>query len=337
MAAIVFFCMAVAISSTFIYVTGPSPVYALQKVKSIIDLQPFSSSSSVNIKSEEGEGAATLTNLNPAVNAWYLLKVDWHKGRGTEEYYHLENVNPGLQSPLLSNDYPYGFILSDGKTSVPCELWRSNSRGGIRAAKVSGITYAPLCGAKLYLRNPAKGYRTEIETASEFLRNELPGGEKIETFIRDTFFIKGYKEKAEIKEKTNPPREVRPAFPPQIEPAPASVDPVQGRRVLVSSHLGIEIQQPGVPGMSLGSWYPVKDNAGMYISLITANAISSDIMQSYRNLVRRLDASETDALVYLIAFDLDQFELKYCLGTDHPKVGWSDHMLDKMKDKSLPG
>jgi len=38
-----------------------------------------------------------------------------------------------------------------------------------------------------------------------------------------------------------------------------------------------------------------------------------------------------------VAFDLDQFSLKYALGTEHPRVGWSDHILEQMMDKSLPG
>jgi len=41
--------------------------------------------------------------------------------------------------------------------------------------------------------------------------------------------------------------------------------------------------------------------------------------------------------VYLVAFDLDQFGLKYALGTEHPRVGWSDHVLSQMMEKSLPG
>ena len=39
---------------------------------------------------------------------------------------------------------------------------------------------------------------------------------------------------------------------------------------------------------------------------------------------------------YLVAFDLDRFELGYALGTEHPSVGWSDHMLEQMKNPALP-
>ena len=42
-------------------------------------------------------------------------------------------------------------------------------------------------------------------------------------------------------------------------------------------------------------------------------------------------------MAFLIAFDLDRFDLGYALGTDHPKVGWSEHMLATMRDPALPG
>ena len=43
--------------------------------------------------------------------------------------------------------------------------------------------------------------------------------------------------------------------------------------------------------------------------------------------MNNLDNVEASALCYLVAFDLDQFELGYELGTEHPGVGWSEHML----------
>ena len=103
------------------------------------------------------------------------------------------------------------------------------------------------------------------------------------------------------------------------------------------THLGIEIEESSTNGMVLGTWYAVKDNPGIYVSLIVPDGIAPEILRSYRNVVSSLDSVEAAALVYLIAFDLDQFDLKFALGTDHPRVDWSDHMLDQMKDKSLPG
>ena len=320
-----------------VWILAFTSVHALQNVKSIQDLQPSPQSGSITIKNARGEtGLATLINLNPAVNAWYLLELDWHGGKGIE-YYHLENPHPQTQKLLLQADYPYGLSLSEGGKRAGCELWQAAPDNSLKKAKASAITYAPLCNGRIYLRNQAKGHRTEIETVSEFLRNELPGGEKIVTFIRDKFFIEGFREKAEIEGKSKPSPERESRVPPEIKPLPAKIDPRQKDRILASSHLGIDLGKQSAQGISLGIWYPARNNPGIYVSLITANTIAKDIMQSYKNLVRSPEAAELDALVYLIAFDLDQFELKYMIGTDHPKVKWSDHILSQMKDRSLPG
>lgn len=48
------------------------------QTKSILDLQPFRQMSSNRIKSDAGiQGTVTLLNLNPAVNAWYVMVVDY--------------------------------------------------------------------------------------------------------------------------------------------------------------------------------------------------------------------------------------------------------------------
>ncbi|MDQ5987752.1 MAG: hypothetical protein CSYNP_03498 [Syntrophus sp. SKADARSKE-3] len=325
------------LTGCLVLITAFTSVYALQNIKSILDLQPSRKTSSAAIKNAQGEaGLATLINLNPAVNAWYLLELDWHNGKEIE-YYHLENPYPQRQRLLLQGEYPYGLSIADGSKRTGCELWQASSDNSLKKAKASSITYAPLCNGRIYLRNHAKGYRTEIETVSEFLRNEFPGGEKIETFIRDKFFIEGYREKAEIESKTKPSPERESRVPSEISPLPPRVDPRQKDRILASSHPGIDLGKSSAQGISLGVWYPARKNPGIYVSLITANTVAKDIMQSYRNLLRSPEVAEMDSLVYLIAFDLDQFELKYMLGTDHPKVKWSDHILDRMKDRSLPG
>jgi len=54
-------------------------------------------------------------------------------------------------------------------------------------------------------------------------------------------------------------------------------------------------------------------------------------------VVSGLDGVEAGQIVYLVAFDLDRFDLKYALGTDHPKVEWSDRIQGRIKDESLPG
>jgi hypothetical protein len=75
--------------------------YEAEAPKTILELQPFRQTNSIAIRAEEGrEGTATLINLNPSINAWYLLKLAW-KGGTSKTAYHLENANPQSRRLLL--------------------------------------------------------------------------------------------------------------------------------------------------------------------------------------------------------------------------------------------
>ena len=39
----------------------------------------------------------------------------------------------------------------------------------------------------------------------------------------------------------------------------------------------------------------------------------------------------------MVALDLAQFDLGFVLGTDHPRVGWSERALESVRDPRLPG
>ena len=306
-------------------------------VKTIIELQPSRLVSSIGIGATNGgEGQATLINLNPGVNSWYLLSLDRGKGSGTENN-HLENSAPLTRRILLEQEYTAGLIMDEAAKRTRCGLWKTGSAGALKTAKASNAAYTPFCGGEIYLRNPVKGYRTEIEIAAEFFRDGLPG-EKIETFVRDTFFAQRNREQAKtVREPSPPPRRLQGI---SIEGAPvaALLDPQQADRLIASSHLGVDVEGGSTDGsLAQGIWYPAKDAPGIYVSLITAGSVAPEIMHSYRSIVSRLDSEELDALAYLVAFDLDRCDVRFSRGTDHPRVNWSDRMLDRMKDKSLPG
>src|SRR6266481_9964152 len=77
--------------------------------KNIVELQPFRETSSGRIRSAEGDGTAILINLNPTVNAWYLLKVVWQSG--SEKSYHLENPEPRSRRLTLDSNYVFGIEI----------------------------------------------------------------------------------------------------------------------------------------------------------------------------------------------------------------------------------
>ena len=306
-----------------------------QVSKTVVDLQPFRETSLIKIKGVRGEeGFATLINLNPNINAWYLLRLNWPGV--PEEDYHLENAHPRTQRFLLDNNDPDGLLIVEKENRHAYNLWGATSSNRLKRAKGMRDAYVPLCGGRLYLRNRVKGHQTEIERVTDVLRDEVPGGEKIVGFVRDTFFKYLYERKAEEKVESKP-AEGLPRWQTENAPVSALLDPNKTNRGIRPNDFGIEVQESGSDGMLFGSWYAVKENPGIYVSVIVPEGIAPEILQSYRKVVSSLDSVESGGLGYLVAFDLDQLDLKYALGTEHPRVGWSDHVLEQMMDKSLPG
>ena len=307
-----------------------------QDLKTIVDLQAFRKTSSIRMKEAGGpEYRATLINLNPHINVWYLLQLSGRGGLSSEAY-HLENADPMNQDLLLDQAHLPGLVVTSKEGGAVCQLRGDSFTESLKRARRSGIPYAPLCGGRLYLRNLTKGHQTGIEAVTEFLRDKVPGGEEIVTYVRDTFFAYLYQRKAEGRIESKP-AETLPLPRPKGAPEAALVDSNQANRLIKPVDLGIEVEQPGDQGMVPGSWYPAKGNPGIFVSVIVPEEIAPEILRSYGREVSALDSVERKGLVYLVAFDLTRFELKYALGTVHPKVDWSEHIADRMKDKSLPG
>jgi hypothetical protein len=302
--------------------------------KSILDLQPFRQVSSNRIKSNSGiQGTATLVNLNPAVNAWYMLEVDWQDG--SRSSYHLENPQPGSEKLLLDPKYPSGIALLQGNTRYPCQLFDSNTNGPLDQARNSQAPYATLCDGRLFLRNPVKGHRTKLEAEAEFFRTQVWGGEKVAVIFHH-LLEDSHRETAKLTDASGRDSASAGSVKAEDAPSPALIDPKYAGRVLTPSGLGITVEN-GRNGMTPGLWYPATGNPGIYVSLIEPQLIDRTILDSYKEMVNPLDSVEASSLCYLVAFDLDRFDLGYALGTEHPSIEWSDHIQPGMKDPKLPG
>ncbi len=302
--------------------------YAAEAPKTILELQQFRQSHSIQIRSKQGrQGAATLVDLNPAINAWYLLKVVWKDG-GPGLAYHLENPKPHARRLFLDEKFPAGLVVAEGKNRYFCDLFGANA---LEQAKATRLIFSPMCEGRVYLRNPATGHRTTLEAATELLRKHVWGGEKIIAFghilmgdiHRETGKIQGEGVKAGVG--------------PGDGPLPALIDSKYADRLLTSGNLGIGLEGSERTGMTPGAWYPASGNPGVYVSILQPNLIDPAILQSHKTLVNNLDSVEASALCYLIAFDLDRFELGFALGTEHPGVEWSDQILAQVKNPKLQG
>jgi hypothetical protein len=274
--------------------------------KSILDLQPFSKT--------ETQGTTTLVNLNPAINVWYVLRTP-------EATYHLENADPHGSKVFLDAK---GLVIAEGDNRHSCEPFEALERG-----RSSQLIYYPVCEGRLYLRNPAKGSRTALEAATEFLRDQVWGGEKIIVLFHH-LLADSHRDTAETYAGA------KVAARPGDSPLAASVDTQYADRFITPGNLGIVLRAE-TTAMTPGAWYAAAENPGIYVSVLQPSFIASAILTSYKTLVNNLDNVEASALCYLIAFDLDRYELGYALGTEHPRVDWSDHILEKVKDTTLPG
>ena len=307
--------------------------YAAEAPKTVLELQQFRQSHSIQIRSKGGrQGVATLVNLNPAINVGYLLRVEWKDG-GPDLAYHLENPKPRVRRLLLDEKYPAGLVVTEGKNRYFCDLFGAN---GLDQAKATRLIFSPMCEGGVYLRNPATGHRTNLEAATELLREHVWGGEKI---IALGHILMGdiHRETGKIQAETQAAAGAKTGGRAGDDPLPALIDSKYADRLLTSANLGIDMEGPEKTGMTPGAWYPATGNPGVYVSILQPNLIDPVILRSYRDLVNNLDGTEASALCYLIAFDLDRFELGYALGTEHPGVEWSDQILEQMKNPKLPG
>jgi hypothetical protein len=294
--------------------------------RTVLDLQPFKVTQSISIQSTlAGDATLTLINLNPTIGVWYVLTVT--PKRGVERAYHLENPRPQSQTLVLDQHYASGLIVVGRSERFECDLLTSAAPLPIDKAAASGTVFQPLCGSRVYLRNRASGRHTRLETAADLLREHVWGGESLIDLGHQIFGDRNL-ETGTVSSGTSQP--VRSG------PLPALVDPTAAERTLVSENLGIAVVGGGT-GLRPGAWYAATGYPGIYVSILQPELVAAPILRGREASVSALDAVESAALCYLVAFDLSRFDLGYGGGTEHPAVGWSAHMRSDQRDANLPG
>ena len=305
--------------------------YTAERPKNILELQPFRQTETLGIASAAGgqQGRASLVRLNPLINSWILLELEWN-GTGVTTSYHLENPRPRSQRVLLDKNHFTGLVIEEKGRRTNCDLWDETRESELQRAKNSGLPYAPLCGGRLLLRNEVSGRRTGLEQVTDLLRDHVWGGEAIVGFVRDNLYRDAFLEKGSPSAPMACPDQDRNA------PAAARLDAAYEGRTAIPEHLGIQVDA-NAPGLTLGCWYDVSGQPGIYLSTLVPRAIAGDILDSYASIVSRLDSVEASALSYLVAFDLSVFDVGFELGTDHPRLGWSPRAGAGVRNNRLPG
>lgn len=295
----------------------------------ILDLQPFRRSTTVTIDRGGERAAITLTNLNPRINAWYLLAIE--RNGASVSFFHLENPAPLHQVLELDPEAPGGLLVRTDLGASSCELWPTPAALPLEQARRSGASYAPLCDGRLYLRNSSAGYRTSRELVTEFLRDNVWGGEKLIEIVKRTV-----EHDAQLERSTGRPEEPDAAAS-DAGPSPAAIDAAEEGLRPLPAGLGIDLELATPGKVAFGRWYPARVASDIHVSVMQPGLVPAALLASHRDRVRPLDAVESEALVYLVAFDLGAFRLGYEVGTDHPRVGWSEHSLPQVREAGTPG
>lgn len=318
--------------------------YEADAPKTILELQPFRRSSSIGLVDSSGRrGTATLVELNPNINSWFLLRLDL-EGVSEPQVYHLENADPRGVHVSLDEGNGGGLRINSAAGDASCSLWSDHAVAQLEAARRQRLPYVPLCAGQLYLRNPVSGTYTHLEEVTNFLRDHVWGGDRIVNFVKeqllqDQFAEKGARAPAGAAAPGTPaaasgPAGSTPAAP--AGPAAAQLDTTAAGATIVPAHLGLNVAASG-PALTLGAWYPINSAPGIYVSVIQPSAVADSILKSFRTRVSNLDAVESNAVDYLVAFDLAEFDLGFALGTDHPRVDWAGRELAGVHDERLAG
>jgi hypothetical protein len=80
----------------------------------------------------------------------------------------------------------------------------------------------------------------------------------------------------------------------------------------------------------------VRGRAGVFVAALTPSAIDAGARVP-GHPPWQPDAVEAQALDIFVAFDLSAFDVAFALGTEHPRLGWSDHTAPGLLDPALPG
>jgi len=297
----------------------------------IVDLQPDRAVMRAEIRRGPDDiGSASLTNLNPHINSWFLLTLDW-PASGEHQSFHLENSDSEKSLTLSAN--PEGSLrLEIGGPSNPCQLKFGvhGTPGPLEEGRKSGLPYAPLCDGRLYLRNPVVGRATKLEKVTDFLRQHVWGGEKFVTLVKKEVYRDKFLEQAAPQSNSHS------VVARDEAPAAAVRDVARASLTVTPPNLGIDIDAQ-TQSMVEGEWYAVRDLADVFVSVMTPAAIAPTILHDRNPSVSDLGSVESVALVYLVAFELERFDLRYELGTEHPRLGWSPRPPPAAQDRRVAG
>lgn len=258
-------------------------------------------------------------NLNSKVNAWYLLRVADVAAKRIRTI-NIENARAPEIQLKFSTVKPGVLEFYRGATLV-------DSCGEFIAAVTSkealAYPYTPLCNKKVFVRNKANGYQTNIEKGTQFLRDNLGSiGEGIINKAKETVFSDKYTETANAVRDNSAQKGIE-----TKALHPADLNPSEKGKLLADHKLGIPLAKGySSRAITVGEWYPTSTFSGVYVSMLAPGMVSPEILNSYKDRVRPLQDREITSLAYLVAFDMKKYSMGWAHGTNQPGIGWSDRL-----------
>lgn len=323
------FCQTVCVFLLLVTPLGKSGVAFAGEGTSVLDLQPWSDEITVPTR-PPSDGSIILINLNPAANTWYILQLK-EAGGTVMASFHLEN--PYSETQWLELDHDGALILVEDSVQQRCDLLSGGKESLLAAARKVKRPFVELCDGRLYLRNPTVGHKTRKEWMTDLLRDRVRFGEKITNFIKERFYRDRYR-----KTGRQNPQDDRTTLQDQLR-SPVRIGVLSGTGTfdLKKMDMNFSLSTESADGIQPGYWYPIPGYPGIFVSVVTPEIIPDTSGWVRKGLINPPEQKEKSALVYLVAFDLSMFDLAFALGTDHPRVGWSDRVVEKSRTPSLPG
>lgn len=304
--------------------------YEAVRSKSVLELQQFRRAEMISVVDAAGrQGVAALTNINPRVNAWYVLAFDWGPGR-PRDHYHLENPLRRTQVLQLAESNGGALVVKAGGAMERCDLW-GGAQPALAAARASKVPYASLCGGRIFLRNTVEGYATDLEKVTDLLRDTVWKGDDIVGFVRDSVYQDAFREDGRTQ-RTDDNSDAA------ITPLPDALLKPQSQDMSIAAEgFGLGVGQGRDRSMRIGRWYPVPGGDGVFASVMRPGDVAPDVVERNKAMLGPLDAMEASALSYFVAFDLDLHEMRFAMGTDHPRLNWSARVPPATRVDALPG
>ena len=243
------------------------------------------------------DGASVeLINLNPSIGRWLLLGLPGSDG--SPRWVHLDLGQEGGSHASMGPDGNLRVEPRSGKP-VSCPLDSPAARGAY--TKKYGEPFTSVCSGAIFVRStPARGYKSSMESVTDWLREQGPMGETLITWRKDLFPHHG--DEAQPVEG--------PATATLID-GPASAVAVAGSpSTLSTANLGLKTASRSI---APGSWLPVLGAPGVWTS-IGAPAFAPSLSPG---------AKATTSLAYFMAIEANTIDPRYSVGVDHPSLGWS--------------